>query len=226
MLIIPGVLDETRLRRIRDALAAAPWADGAATAGVQSAAAKHNLQLPEDGETARALGGLILDALSRSAVFMSAALPLRVFPPLFNRYGPGMGFGDHIDNAIRRSRVTGLTYRTDLSGTLFLTDPGDYDGGELVADDGGRLIPVKLAAGDLALYPSSTVHRVETVTRGERLASFFWVQSMVPDRAQRTLLHELDKAIISARAGLGEDHPASVSLTGTYHNLIRMWSQV
>jgi PKHD-type hydroxylase len=226
MLTIPKVLGETQVRHVRDALAKADWVVGAATTGVQSATVKNNLQVPEDAEAARSLGTLILEALSRNATFMSAALPLRVYPPMFNRYGPGMGFGDHIDNAIRQSRATGVRYRTDLSCTLFLTDPADYDGGELVAEEAGRQTRVKLPAGDLVLYPASSVHRVETVTRGERWASFFWIQSMVPDLAQRSLLHELDKAIVSARAGLGDTHSASVSLTGTYHNLIRMWSQV
>jgi PKHD-type hydroxylase len=226
MLIIPKVLSQTEVRHIRDVLAQAEWTDGAATSGPQSATVKNNLQAPEDAEAVRSLGALIVDALSRNATFMSAALPLRVFPPMFNRYGRGMGFGDHVDNAVRQSRQTGLRYRTDVSCTLFLTDPGDYNGGELTVEAAGRHQRVKPPAGDLALYPASTVHRVETVTRGERWASFFWVQSMIPDLSQRTLLHDLDKAIVSTRAELGDTHPAAVSLTGTYHNLIRMWSHL
>jgi len=226
MLHIPGVLGEAQVRQARDSLAGADWEDGAATSGVQSTLVKRNLQVPEDSELARSLGGLILEALGRNGVFMSAALPLRVFPPMFNRYGVGMGFGDHIDNAIRQSRVTGARYRTDLSCTLFLSDPDDYDGGELVIEDGFSPRRAKLPAGDLLLYPASHVHRVEAITRGERWASFFCVQSMVPDLAQRSLLHDLDKAIVAARASLGDTHGASVSLTGAYHNLVRMWSQV
>jgi PKHD-type hydroxylase len=226
MLVIPKVLSAAQVGHFRDVLSTAPWTDGAATAGVQSARAKTNLQVPEEAQAASALGALVLDALARNAVFMSAALPLRVYPPLFNRYGPGMGFADHIDNAVRPSRVTGVRYRTDLSCTLFLSDPHDYDGGELVVEGQEPQARVKLPAGDLLLYSASTVHRVETVTRGERLASFFWVQSMIRDPSQRTLLHDLDKAIVAARAGLGDTHPASVSLTGAYHNLIRMWAQL
>jgi PKHD-type hydroxylase len=226
ILVIPKVLNADQVRHVRDTLAGAEWEDGALTAGAQSASVKANLQAREASHAARTLGDLILDALSRNATFMSAALPLRVYPPMFNRYGPGMGFGNHIDNAVRPSRQTGLRYRTDLAGTLFLADPGDYDGGELSTEAAGRQTRVKLPAGDLVLYPASTVHRVETVTRGERWASIFWVQSMVADQSRRTLLYDLDTAIVSARADLGDGHPASVSLTGTYHNLIRMWARV
>ena len=226
MLHIPGVLTPAEVRRCMDMLAGTAWIDGAATAGVQSTLAKRNLQVPEDAEAARVLGGMILDALARNAAFLSAALPLKVFPPMFNRYGEGMGFGDHIDNAIRHSEVTGARYRTDQSCTLFLTDPEAYDGGDLVIEDGFGPRRVKLPAGDLLLYPATHVHRVEALTRGERWASFFWVQSIVADATQRALLHDLDKAIAAARADLGDEHPAAISLTGSYHNLIRMWSQV
>ena len=157
---------------------------------------------------------------------MSAALPLKVFPPLFNRYGPGMGFGDHIDNAVRISPVTGARYRTDLSCTLFLAEPDEYDGGELVIEGGLSPERIKLPAGDAILYPATSVHRVEPVTRGERLAAFFWVQSMVADPARRALLHDLDRAIAAARADLGDTHSAAVALVGAYHNLIRMWAEV
>ena len=169
---------------------------------------------------------MILENLANNAAFMSAALPLKVFPPLFNRYGEGMGFGDHIDNSIRYCVTTGASYRTDLSCTLFLSDPDEYDGGGLVIRDGLPPRPVKLPAGDMILYPATTVHRVEPITRGERWASFFWVQSMVADTGQRTLLHELDQAIAAARTDLGDDHGASISLTGAYHNLVRMWAQI
>jgi PKHD-type hydroxylase len=226
MLHIPSVLTPEQVRVFNDTLAKATWIDGGATAGVQSARAKHNLQLPEDAEAAKALGAQILQALARNATFMSAALPLQVFPPLFNRYGQGMGFGDHIDNAIRFSELTGARYRTDLSCTLFLSDPETYDGGELVIEEGFAPRGVKLAAGDMLLYPATSVHRVEPITRGERWASFFWVQSMVADPTRRTLLYELDQAVAAARLELGDDHPTAISLTGTYHNLIRMWAQV
>src|SRR5581483_1371503 len=174
------------------------------TAGLQSSLAKHNLQLAEDAPEAKPLGELILAALAANAAFMSAALPLKVFPPLFNRYGAGMAFGDHIDNAVRASSVTGARYRTDLSCTVSLSGPDEYDGGELVIEAGG-LDParIKLPAGDAILYPATTVHRVEPVVRGERWAAFFWVQSMVADGGRRALLHELDRAIAAARADLG-----------------------
>ena len=226
MLHIPRVLDRDQVRLCRERLAKADWVDGGATAGTQSVRAKRNLQLPETCETAKALGDVILESLAANTAFMSAALPLKVFPPLFNRYGQGMGFGDHIDNSIRYSAATGASYRTDLSCTLFLSDPDDYDGGGLVIQDGLAPRAVKLPAGDMILYPATTVHRVEPITRGERWASFFWVQSMVADAGQRTLLHDLDQAIAAARTDLGDDHSASVALTGAYHNLVRMWARV
>ncbi|HEX4180208.1 MAG TPA: Fe2+-dependent dioxygenase [Caulobacteraceae bacterium] len=223
---IPKVLNADQVRHCNEVLAKADWIDGRATAGEQSGRAKRNLQVAEDAPEAKALGEIVIRALAANAKFMSAALPLRVYPPLFNRYGEGMTFGSHIDNAIRVSPVTGGRYRTDLSCTLFLTDPDDYDGGELVIEDGFSPRRVKLAAGDLVLYPATTVHRVEPVTRGERWASFFWVQSMVPDPEQRRLLHDLDQATMGARGTLGDEHPTAVSLVGVYHNLLRMWSAV
>ncbi|MGH6972310.1 MAG: Fe2+-dependent dioxygenase [Caulobacteraceae bacterium] len=213
-------------RRMVEALAEVPWLDGRVTAGDQSALAKRNLQAPEDHPVTARLGQAILEALAANPAFVSAALPRRVFPPLFNRYGPGMGFGDHIDNAIRASKTAGGRYRADLSCTLFLSDPDAYDGGELVIEDGLGGRRVKLPAGDAALYPAGTVHRVEPVTRGERFASFFWVQSMAANPAERALLHDLDRAIAGARADLGDAHPASVALVGAYHNLVRMWCEV
>jgi PKHD-type hydroxylase len=227
ILHIPQVLTPEQVRHCHAVLGQAAWVDGRVTAGEQSGQAKHNLQVPEESDEARALGEIVLKALAASPRFMSAALPLRVYPPLFNRYSEGMGFGAHIDNAIRVSPVTGGRYRTDLSCTIFLTDPDAYDGGELIigddlADRGG----VKLPAGDMVLYPATTVHSVAPVTRGERWASFFWVQSLAPDPTQRATLFELDQAIIAARADLGDAHPAAVSLVGVYHNLVRMWSQV
>jgi PKHD-type hydroxylase len=227
LLRIPGLLTPDQVAQCREALAGAAWGDGRMTAGAQSSLAKHNLQLPEDAPEPKALGELILAALAANAAFMSAALPLKVFPPLFNRYGPGMAFGDHVDNAVRASPVTGARYRTDLSCTVFLSSPEEYDGGELVIE-AGALTParIKLPAGDAILYPATTVHRVDPIVRGERWAAFFWVQSMVADGGRRTLLHELDRAIAAARADLGDTHAAAVSLVGVYHNLVRMWAEV
>ena len=221
ILHIPGVLGPEAVAALRRRLAAAPWVDGAATAGEQSTLAKRNLQVPETAPEAEALGEIVLGALAACPTFMSAALPAKVYTPLFNRYGPGMRFGDHIDNAMRIS-PDGARVRTDLSATLFLCDPDDYEGGELViaGSDAGW----KLPAGDLLLYPATTVHRIEPVRSGERWASFFWVQSMVREAERRSLLHDLDRAIAAARTDLGDAHPAAVSLVGGYHNLIRMWA--
>ena len=226
ILHIPQVLVREQVQACRTALEAADWVDGRVTAGEQSGLAKRNLQLAEDAPEARRLGELVLKALGAHPLFMSAALPRKVYPPLFNRYRQGMGFGDHIDNAIRVSPVTGARYRTDLSATLFLSDPGEYDGGELTIEDGSAPRRVKLAAGDLALYAATTVHRVEPITRGERLACFFWVESMVGDEVQRALLHRLDRAIASIRTDVGDAHPGAIALTGAYHNLVRMWAQL
>jgi PKHD-type hydroxylase len=226
LLTLPGVLSPEEAAACRKTLLDARWDDGRITAGAQSALVKANLQLPEDAPAARQLGELILERLGRHAAFLAAALPQRVFPPLFNRYEAGMGFGDHIDNAVRIGGQPARRYRTDLSCTLFLSEPEDYDGGELVIDGAGSSSGVKLGAGDLLLYEASTVHRVTPVARGARLAAFFWVQSMVRDRGQRELLFDLDASIRGARAALGDAHPAAVRLTGTYHNLIRMWAEV
>jgi len=225
MLHIPRVLTPDQVAHFREVLARAAWADGRETAGDQSRRAKHNLQLAEDSPEAVQFGEVVLKALASNPTFMSAALPLKVFPPLFNSYRPGMNFGAHIDNAVRVS-TSGVRHRTDLSATLFLTEPDSYEGGELVIEDGYEPRRVKLPAGDLILYPATTVHRVEPVTAGERWASFFWVQSMVADGGRRTLLYDLDRAIAAARADLGDDHAASVSLVGAYHNLVRMWCDV
>jgi PKHD-type hydroxylase len=222
---IPQLLIPDQVAHCRAVLARADWRDGRETAGTQSRQAKQNLQLAEDSSEAAQLGDLVLTALAANPTFMSAALPLKVFPPMFNLYREGMGFGPHIDNAVRAS-VTGARYRTDLSATLFLTDPGDYEGGELMIEDGYASRRVKLPAGDLILYPATTVHRVEPITAGERWASFFWVQSMVADGARRALLHDLDRAIAAARADLGDDHAAAIALVGAYHNLVRMWCEV
>jgi PKHD-type hydroxylase len=223
MLHIPGVLTPDEVTTMRQALLAAEWVDGNVTSGRQSAMAKRNRQLPEDSAAAREIGGHILDALGRTPLFVAAALPLKVFPPLFNRYGAGEGFGDHIDNAIRFRQGSDFRLRSDLSATLFLNDPAAYDGGELVAEDAA---PVKLPAGDLILYPATTVHRVTPVTRGERIASFFWIQSMIRDGAARALLLELDRSIQSLAGRSGQDDPAIVRLTGVYHNLLRRWAEL
>lgn len=226
MLHIPKVLTGEQVRHCVEVLRGSDWVDGRVTAGEQSGLAKRNLQVPEEAPETKALGDIIIAALAKNGRFMSAALPARVYPPLFNRYQEGMGFGAHIDNAVRISPVTGVRYRTDLSCTLFLSDPAQYDGGELMIEDGFSPRAVKLPAGDMILYPAMSVHRVEPVTRGERWASFFWAQSMVEDLARRAVLYDLDQAIIGARTDLGDEHPAAVSLVGVYHNLIRMWAQV
>jgi PKHD-type hydroxylase len=218
---IPGVLTRDEAAEMRRAIEAASWIDGNATSGAQSALAKQNRQLPEDAPIAREMGGRILDALGRSALFVAAALPLKVYPPLFNRYGEGDGFDTHVDNAIRIRRGSDFRIRSDLSATLFLSDPEEYDGGELIADGGA---PIRLRAGDMILYPASTLHRVTPVTGGTRLASFFWIQSMVRDDAARRTLLELDGAIQGLAATQGQGDPHIVSLTGVYHNLLRRWA--
>jgi PKHD-type hydroxylase len=224
LLTIEDVLTADQVAAFRQRLAAADWVDGRATAGAQSALAKRNLQVPEDSGAARELGETMLSALGRNERFVSAALPLRVFPPLFNRYDAGMAFDTHVDNAIRFAGP--VRYRTDLSATLFLTDPGDYDGGELVVEDAYGEHAVKLPAGSLVLYPATSLHRVASITRGSRWAAFFWVQSMVRSDEQRSLLFDLDMAIQALSARVGQGDPAVVSLAGTYHNLVRMWAEV
>ncbi len=223
---IEGLLDAEAVAHCREVLEAAPWVDGKVTAGEQSAKAKRNLQVPEDHPAARELGELILGALGRNPDFVSAALPLRVFPPLFNRYDAGMAFDAHVDNAIRHVKAANLRIRTDVSATLFLTPPEDYDGGELVIQDTFGEQRVKLPAGDLVVYPASSLHRVEPVTRGSRWASFFWTQSMVRDDGQRALLYDLDRSIQSVRGELSDAHEAAGSLTAVYHNLLRRWAEV
>jgi len=225
---IPQLLSAGQVAHIRGELAATNWVDGKVTAGAQSAQSKNNLQVPEDAPAARALGEIVLGALGRNERFMSASLALKVFPPLFNRYDRGMDFGAHIDNAIRFVKpslgtAAPIRVRTDLSATVFLTDPGDYEGGELVVEDTFGSHPVKLAAGDLVLYSATSRHHVTPVTRGSRWSSFFWVQSMVRDEAARTMLFELDTAIQGLRRQIGDSEDV-VSLTGLYHNLLRRWA--
>jgi PKHD-type hydroxylase len=225
LLHVPGVLTREQVARVRDVIDEAEWIDGRATAGAQSVRTKHNLQLPQDSLAAREMGELILAALQRNALFMSAALPLKVFPPLFNRYGGGHSFGSHVDNAIRQVPGTPHRVRTDLSATLFLAEPGDYDGGELVAEDTYGAHRVKLPAGDMVLYPSTSLHHVTPVTRGERIASFFWIQSLVRDDGRRTLLFDMDSAIQRLARDI-PDHQSTVQLTGVYHNLLRQWAEL
>ncbi|MEP6828719.1 MAG: Fe2+-dependent dioxygenase [Rhizomicrobium sp.] len=228
MVRIPALLTPDQIVQMRDLMAKADWVDGRVTAGAQSAEAKQNLQIPENSLEARALGDVILSALGRNELFTSASLALRVFPPLFNRYDGGMNFGSHIDNAIRfvKSSIgSGATIRvrTDMSATLFLTDPADYDGGELVIEDTYGEHRVKLPAGDMVLYSASSRHHVTPVTRGSRWSSFFWIQSMVRDESARLMLFEMDKAIQGLRRQVG-DSDEVVSLTGLYHNLVRRWA--
>lgn len=224
MIQIPNLLTAQEVARCRAIVDAAEWVDGNATSGRQSALAKRNEQLSQDGEATRKAGALVLDALGRSALFTAAALPHTIFPPLFNRYGPGQTFANHIDNAIRTGR--GLRIRTDLSATLFLADPDSYEGGELVVEDTYGLHEVKLPAGGLILYPASSLHRVEPVTRGLRVASVFWVQSLVRDDLRRSLLLDMDLAIQQLAVETGAANRGIVSLTGVYHNMVRMWAEV
>jgi len=223
---IAQVLSPAEVSRIRERLLTSDWIDGNATSGTQSAFAKRNRQLPEDLPAAIELGGAVLDALSRSPTFVAAALPLRVFPPLFNDYGPGDAFDTHVDTAIRIRRGRDFRIRSDLSMTLFLTDPADYDGGELVIDSGPHEQRVKLPAGDLVLYPASTLHRVEPVTRGRRVSAFSWVQSMIRNDADRRTLFDLDCTVQALAADRGHDDFAVVRLTGIYHNLLRRWAEL
>jgi PKHD-type hydroxylase len=224
MLQIPDVLSKAQVAQCRQLMDAAEWTDGNATSGHQSALAKRNMQLPEGSPVARQVGDLIQDALGANATFFSAALPLKVFPPLFNRYEGGHAFDNHVDNAIRYLRGTGFRVRSDLSATLFLTEPEDYDGGELVVEDTYGQHRVKLPAGQMVLYPASSLHHVTPVTRGARVSSFFWIQSMVRDDGQRALLFELDTRLQHVAQAMGQQDSGVVGLTGVYHNLLRRWA--
>ena len=224
--VIPDLLDAAQVADVRAAIDGAEWIDGNATSGTQSALAKHNAQLPEDSAAARTAGAVVLDALAASPLFVAAALPLKVYPPLFNRYAPGDAFGAHVDSAIRIRRGSDFRIRSDLSATLFLSDPDDYDGGALIVETQFGEQSLKLPAGHMVLYPASSLHRVAPITRGVRVASFFWVQSMVRDTDARATLFALDTAIQSTGARLGQDDPEIVRLTGVYHNLLRRWAEV
>jgi PKHD-type hydroxylase len=217
--------DVADFRRIMDA---SDWEDGRSTAGSQSALVKKNQQLPPNSEVSRQLGKRVVSALTANPRFISAAVPLQIFPPLFNRYAAADGhhFGVHVDNAVRGDHLTGTRIRTDLSVTLFLCEPDEYDGGELVIEDNYGSHEIKLPAGDLVLYPASSLHMVTPVTRGMRVASFFWLQSMVRDAHGRSLIFDLDTAIQNLVERLGRDDPETVKLTGIYHNLIRCWAEL
>ena len=224
LLNIPEVITQDEVRHARELLKTAPWTDGRASAGVQARQVKNNEQLPHDCDAAKQIRAMVLRGLDRHAIFFSAALPKRVFTPRINRYGGEANtYGNHVDNAIRFAPDTGLRVRTDISCTLFLADPDEYDGGELVVQDTFGEQRIKLRAGDMVLYPGTSVHKVEPVTRGYRLACFFWIESMVRSDEQRRLLYELDMHLLQLRKEHGEG-PSTTALTGTYHNLLRMWA--
>ena len=224
MLHIPNVLTPEQVARCREVMVKADWVDGNVTAGHQSRQVKYNLQLPEDSQTAGELGDMVTKAIYRSPLFMSSVLPQQVFPPLFNRYDAGMVFGSHVDNAIRSHPTMPVRIRTDVSATLFISAPEDYDGGELTVEDTYGAHSVKLPAGDMIIYPGTSLHNVTPITRGSRIASFFWIQSLIRDVSHRAMLFDLDMAIIR----LTQDHPGHpslVNLTALYHNLLRQWSE-
>lgn len=226
LLAIPDVLTAQEVAHCRKVLEETQWVDGKVTAGPQSARAKYNLQIPEDAPAARQIGEIILSALGRSSAFITAALPLRVYPPLFNRYDVGMKFDAHVDNSIRFVRSANVRLRTDVSSTLFLSNPDEYDGGELVIEDTYGSQSVKLPAGHMIVYPATSLHRVNPITRGSRWASFFWSQSMVKDDGKRRQLYDLDQAITGLRGRLGDEDPAVLALANSYHNLLRGWAEM
>ena len=223
---IPEVLGAAALSEVRRLIQRAEWVDGNVTSGAQAALAKRNRQLPEDSPAAKRAGEIVLDALGRNSLFMAAALPAKVWPPLFNRYAGGEQFGMHVDNAVRIKRDGVERLRSDLSATLFLAEPDSYEGGELTVEDTYGAHAVKLAAGDLILYSAGSLHHVTPVTSGERIASFFWIQSMIRDDTQRRVLFDLDVAVQRLASEVGQAHASVVALTGTYHNLLRMWAEV
>ena len=226
LICVPDVLSKVEVAEFRDVIDDATWEDGRSTAGAQSAMVKNNEQLPPNGELSRRLGDLIIRALAANPLFVSAAIPKHIFPPLFNRYGVGHHFGVHVDNAVRGDHLTGVRIRTDLSVTLFLSEPEEYDGGELVVEDYYGSHEVKLPAGHLVLYPATSLHTVTPITRGLRVASFFWLQSMIRDAQARSMVFDLDNAIQGLVERLGRNDQEVVKLTGIYHNLIRHWAEV
>jgi PKHD-type hydroxylase len=226
LICVPDILSKADVTEFRAVMDAAVWEDGRSTAGAQSAEVKKNEQLPPNGETSRKLGERVVKALAASPLFIAAAVPLHIFPPLFNRYGPGQHFGVHVDNAVRGDHLTGTRIRTDLSVTLFLSEPDEYDGGELIVEDYYGSHEVKLPAGHLVLYPATSLHTVTPITRGVRVASFFWLQSMIRDGHARSLIFDLDNAIQGLVPRLGRNDWELVKLTGIYHNLIRYWAEL
>ena len=226
LICVPDVLSKAEVAEFRAAMDAADWEDGRATAGGQSAMVKKNEQLPPSSDIARQLGQAVIKALVANPLFVSAAIPKQIFPPLFNRYGVGQHFGVHVDNAVRGDQLTGARIRTDLSVTLFLSEPDEYDGGELIVEDYYGSHEVKLSAGQLVLYPATSLHTVTPVTRGARVASFFWLQSMIRDAHARSMIFDLDNAIQGLVERLGRNDPEVVKLSGLYHNLIRYWADL
>ncbi len=227
LLHIPEVFTKDEVNALRQKLDEGPWADGNMTSGHQSATAKRNLQLPEECDVAREVSALVVQALNANPMFVAAALPHTIFPPLFNRYEGGGQFGTHVDNAIRQQRGgAGVRIRSDLSATLFLSEPGDYDGGELVVEEMYGAQSIKLPAGDLVLYPSKSLHHVTPVTRGARVSSFMWLQSLVRDDGDREMLFRLDVATQRVATEKGPKDQAVIELTGVYHNLLRRWAEV
>lgn len=225
LLKIPEVLNKEQVKKGRSILESAEWIDGSSTAGYQSSLVKSNIQLPEESDAGRQVGDMVLTALANQMIFMSAALPNKIFPPLFNCYQNGHMFGEHIDNAVRYVKGAPVKVRTDISITVFFSEPEEYDGGELIIQDTYGEHSVKLSAGDIVLYPSTSLHRVTPVTRGQRLASFFWLQSMVASTEQRRILFEMDMAIQELRESYEDTHPTLIKLTGVYHNVLRQWVQ-
>lgn len=226
LITVPQLFSKDEVRHIRAKLDAADWQDGKMTAGAQSAEVKQNRQLNPTSDTARELGQLILQRLGQNPLFLSAAIPNKILPPMFNRYESGETFGVHVDNAVRVNPFTQERLRTDLSMTIFFSEPDEYDGGELIIEDHYGAQTVKLPAGDMVLYPSTSLHHVTPVTRGARVSSFFWLQSMVRSNEQRTILFDLDQNIQSMADRLGSDDEGVVGITGVYHNLIRQWSEM
>jgi len=224
LIAIPDLLNPAQLARIRELVEQGDWVDGNITSGHQSALAKDNFQLPEESPASLAAGEVVLSALGNHPLFIAAALPLRVFRPLFNSYSVGQKFDTHVDNAVRIESRTGVRVRSDLSITVFLEDPAEYDGGDLTVETNFGVQQVKLPAGHAVLYPSSSLHRVEPITRGRRLASFFWIQSMIRDDAARAILFDLDRSVQEMASDVGHDHAAVIRLTGVYHNLLRLWA--
>jgi PKHD-type hydroxylase len=226
LVCVPEVLSKADVAEFRNVMDAAAWEDGRSTAGAQSAMVKNNEQLPPNGEISRKLGERVIKAIAANPLFISAAIPRHIFPPLFNRYVVGQHFGLHVDNAVRGDHLTGMRIRTDLSVTLFLSEPDEYDGGELIVEDYYGSQEIKLPAGHLVLYPATSLHTVTPITRGARVASFFWLQSMIRDANARCMIFDLDSAIQGLVDRLGRNDRDMVKLTGLYHNLIRHWAEV